>query len=270
MLVAFEFDGVGGTTVIGHDVRSGANRVVVEGFGVFFHDVLRHDLDRRQAFCQNTGWVFQGELHARVIDFFYRVDEINKRGVQRLVGFVHHALKRVDDVVGSDIRAVGEFRALAQFHGGLGAVAGFRQFFSQCCIGGAIGLIQLSQTFQGVPVSGNRQCSGGGHRVIAVGAQLVGNGSADGALFVNFARCCGISTGITAGTIRRGILRAVGAIVWGAGSQCKTHAGSCGDHANSADNGDIQRHEVLILSVKAQPRITPADCDPGVTLSVGT
>ncbi|WIM71865.1 hypothetical protein QP028_09970 [Corynebacterium suedekumii] len=63
-----------------------------------------------------------------------------------------------------------------------GLVPGVGFLGGQCHVGLAGGGVHLGEGFEGVPVGGDGQGRGGGHRVVAVGAQFVGDSGVDGAV----------------------------------------------------------------------------------------
>ena len=184
LVVALEDDLLAAGTVVGHLVGTASSGAHVELLGVRLNDRLGDDLDHAQTLRHQREGVLELNGHRARILGLHLVDEGQELGVQRLVGRVEHAREGEDDVVGSHGRAVGELRVLTQrdLIGGVVHLLGHLRRQRRVHLTG--GRVELGEPLQSVPVGSDRQSRRRRHRVVAVGAQLVGNTCGDDTVLV--------------------------------------------------------------------------------------
>ena len=223
LVVAFEDELLAGGTVVGHLVRTASDGVHVELLGVRLDNRLGDDLDDAQTLGHQGEGVLELDGHRACVLGLHLVDEGKELRVQRLVGRVEHAREGEDDVVGSHGRAVGELRVLTQRHliGGVVHLLGHLRRQSRVHLAG--GRVKLGEPLQGVPVGSDRQSRRRRHRVVAVGAQLVGNTCGDDTVLVSDLLIGRHATGLCA--TRSLALTAAGRK---AGSQTSSHSEGAG------------------------------------------
>jgi hypothetical protein len=204
VVVALELHDLRGGGVVGHPPRAGADGVRVEGAGIGLDGGLRHDLHGREALGEHPRGVGEREGDGRVILLLDGLDEGDELGVQRGIGRVLDPLEGEDDVLRGDGRAVVEDRALAQGHVE-GVPLGGGHLGGQGRVDLAGHRVQLGEALEGVPVDRDRERRGGGHRVVAVGAELVADGGVDVAVGVRLAGggAAGVGTAVGAAVARR-------------------------------------------------------------------
>ena len=184
VVIALEHDDLLRRTVVRHLVGASADDLVREVLGVGLDNRLGDDLDDAETLRQEHEGVLELEGDGAGILGLHLVDEGQELGVQRLVGRVDHALEGVEDILGGHGRAVGELRILAQRHlvGGVVDLLGHLRRQSRVHLTG--GRVKLGEPLQGVPVGSDRQSRRRRHRVVAVGAQLVGDARRDDTVLV--------------------------------------------------------------------------------------
>src|SRR5699024_4813454 len=190
----FELHGTAGA-VVSHLVGAGPDRVGVEGVEVLLHRCLGDDLHDGDALLENTDGVFEVELHGRVIDGVHRFDEGDELAVERVVVRVEHPVEGEHDVVGGHRGAVMEDRAVAQGGGVGGLVHFFEPIGGERVVRFAGGGVWFGQAVGRVPVDRDGQRRRRGHRVVAVGPELVADPGPDGAIGICAALALAIGIG---------------------------------------------------------------------------
>ena len=231
-VVALEDDLLTGGAVVGHLVGTAPGGVHVELLGVRLNDRLGDDLDNAQTLRDQREGVLELDGHRARILGLHLVDEGQELGVQRLVGRVEHTREGEDDVICSHCRAVGELRVLTQRRLIGGVVHLLGHLGRQRRIDLSRGRVQLSEPLQSVPVGGNRERRRRRHRIVAIGAQLIGNTCGDNTILVSDLLVGGRATALRAA-------RSLGLTT--AGRQADSQAGSHSEGAGQPDEVSAAR-----------------------------
>ena len=219
VVIALEDNGLRRSAVVRHLVRTGSDRVHVEGLGVGLDHRLGNDLDGAEPLGDQGVGMLGLDGDRGVVLGRHRLQEGEELAVERIVRRVENALEGEDDVFDGHVAAVGELGAVAQGDLVSRVVDLHGQVLAESRVCLAADRVELGEPLQGVPVGGNGQTRCRGHRVIAARPQLVGDARGDGAVGV-------------------GALGAGGSRAAGGAAACGQSCGETGSHPHGGRKAD--------------------------------